>query len=149
MNSSKISPPIVAAVRSPRWRSQIERFVEQLEPSPPVHWKLGFDSVVSFAIAHPSSVLIAELPDSFAQAPIESLKLVSSLCNNPQQCPLLLLGDESTEPWRDILTEAGATATCCSILDFEKVCLQIDRHLENHAISDLSVEDAVAARLPW
>ncbi len=149
MNSTLVPPSIVLAVRSPRWRSQVQRFIERLDPAPTVHWTPGFDSVASQAIANPSSVMIAELPDSFSSLPIQSLNLVARLCNNSQQCPLFLLGNESAEPWRMVLAEAGATDTCCSILDFEKICLQIGRHLENQSNSDLSVEETVEARLPW
>ena len=149
MNSQTVPAPIVVAVRSPRWRSQVQRYLEGLGLSPTVHWLPGFDSIANAAIAYPSAALIAELPDSFSVEPGKPLKLVANLCNNSQQCPLFLLGDGSTEPWVKVLAEAGATATCCSILDFGKICSQLGRHIENSATSRLSVEEATLARLPW
>ena len=144
-----VSPAIVSAVRTPRWQSQIQRLTEQLDPTPTVHWIPGFDSVEPLVIANPSAVLIVELPESFSDQPTPSLTLITSLCNNAQQCPLFLLCDESAERWPGVLMEAGASGVCCSVLDFEKVRLQIERHLKNRAIRNLTVEETVVARLPW
>ena len=148
-NDSIIPASIAVATQTPRWQSQIQRSIESLRPSPRVHSLLDFDSARKFIVTNACAALIAELPQSFTQQPNPTLELVTELCNNPQQCPLFLLGDHSADPWRDILTEAGAHETCCSMLDFVKAWPRLERHLKNCGTSDLSVEEMVAARLPW
>jgi len=150
MNSKSIAPPSVAvATQTPRWQSQIQRGFESLQPSPRVHSLLDFESTRKFIVTNACAALIVELPQSFAQKPNPTLELVTELCNNPQRCPLFLLGDDSADPWRDILAEAGANETCCSMLDFVKAWPRLERHLKNSGTSELSVEEMVTARLPW
>lgn len=140
---------IAVATHSPRWQSQLQRSAEQLSPSPNVHWLPDFRSARQFIISNECSAIVAELPVSFSQQPDTTLELVADLCNNPQQCPLFLLADDSVDPWRSVLAEAGATETCCSILDYVKAWPRIARHLKNRPTQDLTVEETVAARLPW
>lgn len=140
---------IVVVAHSPRWQSQIQRSVKSLEQTAKVHWLLDFESARKFIVSNECSAMIVELPDSFTQKPKATLNLVVELCNNPQQCPLFLLGDASIDPWRTILAEAGATDTCGSILDYVKAWPRIERLLKIRPTHDLTVEETVAARLPW
>ena len=148
-NEPFVPPSIAVATHSPRWQSKVQRGIASLEPSPRVHSLLDFESARKFIVSNDSAALIAELPKSFAWQPNRTLELVTELCNNPQQCPLFLLGDESADAWRDILAEAGAHETCCSILDFVKAWPRLERLLKKRGTSNLSVEEMVAARLPW
>jgi len=148
-NSPGLPSSISVATYSPRWRSQIQRSTESVSPTPNVHWLLDFESARKFIVSNECSVIIAELPESFAQQPDATLLLIAELCNNPQQCPLFLLGDDSTDPWRAVLAEAGAHETCCSILDYGKAWSRIERLLKNRPTGELTVEETVSARLPW
>lgn len=150
MTNDRTAPQSIAvAAHSPRWQSQIQRSIEQLSQPPNVHWLPDFASARQFIIANDCAAIIAELPASFSQHPDSTLQLTTSLCNNPQQCPLFLLGDDSIDPWRTVLAEAGATETCGSILDYVKAWPRIERHLKNRPTVELTVEETVAARLPW
>ena len=151
MNNDIQAPPASIAVvaHSPRWQSQIQRSIKKLERTAKVHWLLDFESARKFIVSNECTVLIVELPDSFTEQSSASLNLIVELCNNPQQCPLFLLGDDSIDPWRAILAEAGATDTCGSILDYVKAWPRIERLLKIRPTHDLSVEETVTARLPW
>ena len=150
-SSDRLGVPasIVVVAHSPRWQSQIQRSLKNLEQTPKVHWLLDFESARKFIVSNECTVLIVELPDSFTEQSKATLNLVVELCNNPQQCPLFLLGDDSIDPWRAILAEAGANDTCGSILDYVKVWPRIERLLKIRPTQDLTVEETVAARLPW
>jgi len=150
MTNNRTAPQSIAvATHSPRWQSQIQRSVEQLSQPPKVHWLPDFASARQFIIANDCELIVAELPASFSQQPDAALELTTSLCNNPHHCPLFLLGDDSVDPWRAVLAEAGASETCCSILDYVKAWPRIVRHLKNCPSQELTVEETVAARLPW
>ena len=144
-----IPASIVVVAHSPRWQSQIQRSTQRLSQTPKVHWLLDFESARKFVISNECSALFVELPDSFTQHPEASLNLIVELCNNPQQCPLFLFGDDSIDPRRAILAEAGANDTCCSILDYVKAWPRIERLLKIRPTRELTVEETVAARLPW
>lgn len=148
-SSTTIAPPVVAALRSPRWTSQVQRCLERMTLSSRVHWQPDFESAQKIALSQRDTVLIAELPAAFSSKPLPFLKSILPLCNNSQQCCLFLLGDDSADPWQGLLREAGATDVCTSMLDFENMWLKVERHLKNSLIDDLTVEQTVAARLPW
>lgn len=148
-NSLMVPPSIALVTRTPRWRSQLRQSCERLESSPHVHWLLDLDSIHTFLATTHCDALLAELPADFTGQPTKFLNRVVNLCNNAQQCPLFLLADESVEGWQNLLCEAGATETCCSMLDFHMMWQRVERHLKNCRIEDLTVEERVAARLPW
>ncbi|QEG24708.1 hypothetical protein [Mariniblastus fucicola] len=148
-NALPVAPSIAVATQTPRWRSQVQRGIDSARPMPQVHWLLDFDSARNFIVSNECAALIVELPDGFSERPQQVLERVADLCNNPQHCPLFLLAAPSADPWRAVLAEAGATETCCSVLDFVKMWPRVERHLKTCLIGDLSVEEKVIARLPW
>jgi len=148
-NDNALPSSIAVATQSPRWQSQVRRNIDSLSPTPKVHWLLDFASARKFIVSNECALIIVELPDSFTQQPDATLALVTELCNNPQQCPLFLLGDDSIDPWRSVLAAAGATETCCSILDYVKAWPRIERLLKKRPTRELTVEETVTARLPW
>ena len=148
-SSTAIAPPVAVALRSPRWTSQVQRNLDRLTVSARIHWLPDFESAQKVALSQRAAVLVAELPASFSSRPQPFLKTILPLCNNSQHCCLFLLGDDSADPWQGLLREAGATDVCTSMLDFKNMWLKVERHLKNSLIDDLTVEQTVAARLPW
>ena len=147
--ASFVTPPLLVLAHLPRWNSQIQRWIEQLSFAPQAHWLLSLDEIEGLVLQNHRAAIIVELPSNFSAKPESTLPEFTRLCNNPQQCPLFGLGDETADPWRGILTEAGATDVCCSVLDFANFSRRIERHLKNSVRDELSVEQKVAARLPW
>lgn len=147
-----VSPPIVASIQSPRWTSRVQNGIESLAVSPRVHWVLDIESAKAIIVANRKAALIVECPESLPSNPRALQALLASLpafCNNAQNSPIFLLGDQAIEPWRPVLLEAGATDVCSSILDFEKTWQKVTRHLKISTSHDLTVEQTVSARLPW
>lgn len=140
-------PSIFASVHSPRWHSQLQRKIELLNYEPVVHWLLDLQSSITSAERQQDAILIAELPKRFGDRPEETTTLISNACNNPQRAPVFILGDHTNDGWERVFMEAGAAGTCFSILDFDGLWGSVQRHLKNQTIVELSVEDAVAARL--
>jgi len=148
-HSTGVVPPIVTVVRSPRWTSQVRRGIEALDVAPRLHWLLDLEAAHRVAISNHHAVLIVECQDAFPSKPASLLDPLAGLCNNAQNAPVFLLGDESIEPWRKLLIEGGAVEVCTSILDFEKMWQRVIRHLKISTTDDLTVEQTVAGRLPW
>lgn len=147
--SMPVTPPVLVLIRSPRWRSQVQRWIEGLEFSPPIHWLLNGEEASELMLRHHQASFVMELPRNFDANPNSTLTEITRLYNNPQQCPLFLLGDDSVDKWKPLLREAGAVDVCSSILDFEDFSLRIAQHLKNSVQDELTVEQKVEARLPW
>lgn len=145
----RIAPPLLLVIHSARWQSQMRRLLEGLEPHCSPEWLLTIDQTSALAHSNRAAAIVVETPANFASKPEPTLLQVARLCNNPQQCPLFLLGDASVEPWSDVFREAGAREVCTSMLRFENFGLRVARHLENHLLRELTVEQTVVARLPW
>lgn len=146
---SGVSPPVVAAIHSPRWASQVQSGIESLPVAPRVHWVLDIESARDIATGSRNAAMIVECPDTFPSNPQPLLNSILGFCNNAQNSPLFMMGDHTTEPWRNVLLEAGATEVCSSILDFEETWQRVARHLKISTKRDLTVEQTAAARLPW
>jgi hypothetical protein len=138
---------IIASVHSPRWSSQLRQKIELLDCKPVVQWLLNLQSAVTISETHVDAILIAELPKTFNEKPEESITLISNACNNPQRAPIFILGDQTHDAWDRVLLDAGAAETCFSVLDMEGFWNRVQRFLRNRATIELSVEEAVSARL--
>ena len=131
------------------YKRQVQRLCEGLESWTHTHSLLSIEQANSLVYSNPTAALVVEIPDGFASDPDPTVLQVARLCNNPQRCPLFLLGGADAEPWSDIFREAGVAELCTSVLSFENFGLRLVRHLENHVRSELTVEQTVVARLPW
>lgn len=145
----RIAPPLLLVIQSPRWQSQMQRLLEGFDFCSSAHWLLTIDQATSLVDSNRAAAMVVEIPADFASAPEPTLLQVARLCNNPQQCPLFLIGDAEAEPYSDVFREAGAADLCTSMLSFENFGLRVTCHLENHLRGELTVEQTVVARLPW
>lgn len=148
-DSRFVTPPLLVVVRSPRWTSQIQSWLENLPYTPKAHWLTDVQQARELSRLNHRAAMVFETPEKFGSDPQPFLSQLADLCNNPQQCPLFLLGDSSAEPWKNVFREAGAADICSSMLEFEKFSQRLGRYLENNVRSELSVEQTVIARLPW
>jgi hypothetical protein len=142
----------VVVVHSALWRSQVERFLDQLKPMPSVHWDMDIESASRTVVGlgnHGSVTLLAELPDSFCSDPDPILDCVARFQNNPQRCPIFLFGHPEDESFRTALAVAGASDCCFSMLDIAPMWTRLNRHLNSHRTVELSVENQIFSRLPW
>lgn len=147
MLERKLLPAICASVHSARWQSKLRQAVSQLEVNASIEWQLNIDEAIASSRTGKKAAVIAELPKRFNDQPERTAASIAEACNDPFGTSIFILGEDSHEPAKHLLVEAGAADTCFCMLDFDGFWNRIKRYLNHHSIDEISVEQAVAARL--
>ena len=147
MLERKLLPTIHASVHSARWQSKIRQAVSRLEVNVTIEWQLDVDEAIASSRTDKKAAVITELPKRFNDRPEKTAASIAEVCNDPFGTGIFILGDDSHEPAKHLLVEAGAAETCFCMLDFDGFWNRIKRYLNHYSIDEISVEQAVAARL--
>lgn len=145
-NEQTLLPGVVVSLHSPRWIAAVQRAAQGTDKVS-LHWQASIRDAFAAAAAHSGCAVIVEWQHS--PHPDRIVELMASFSNNPHRALLFILGDESHESSPDFLGPAFAADCATSILEFDLLWSRVVRHLRNHQISGLSVEELVEARFPF
>jgi len=74
-DSRILTPPLLVVVRSPRWSSQLQVWLEGLRYAPKVHWLTDYQQARELSRSNHKAALLFEVPEKFSADPEAFLQI--------------------------------------------------------------------------
>lgn len=142
----RANPKITVLTRSIHWKSILQTALRREFPSLKIGWALDIEDFLSEVAGKANGIGIVELNEATA---VNDLPRIAQALNDGNDLRVFAVANVTLSQWRVALRECGFIDVCESVTELPQLIRLIRNCFRAEPADDASIEERVAAQLPW